>query len=80
MSPWIVYSLVIVFFLALPLVIFVFIQTDPASSTQTRSAQSHAAHEISQQTEILSYVVLAAIFALMLTVTIFTREARKIAT
>lgn len=70
MSTWIVYSLVIVFFLAL-LIVVAIATREPGTST--RSSQDHTA--LTHENKI-SYAVIAAIFTLIIALTLFIRRER----
>ncbi|HEU5230436.1 MAG TPA: hypothetical protein VFU49_21630 [Ktedonobacteraceae bacterium] len=77
MPTWIVYGLVIIFFLALPLVIFFFVE----EPTSAKSAQQFVQHsDCSKQTAVISYGILAAIFAFILVLTVFSHKSQKAAT
>lgn len=76
MSPWIVYSLVIVFLLALPLVIFFFVE-EPASARSTLSTSQGGTP--SKETKVISYGVLAALFAFIFVLTFFSQRSHKAA-
>jgi len=72
MPLWIVYGLVIVFFLALPLVIFFFVE-EPASARPALSAPQNGTP--SRGTKVISYGILAAIFAFIFVLTFFSQKS-----
>lgn len=76
MPLWIVYGLVVVFFLALPLVIFFFVE-EPASTRATQQFVHDG--DSSKGTKAVSYSVLAAIFAFICVLTFFSQRSQKAA-
>lgn len=76
MPLWIVYGLVIVFFLALPLVIFFFVE-EPASARSALSASQDGTS--SKGTKAISYGILATLFAFIFVLTFFSQKAHKAA-